>query len=92
MEAIEDHQGAGIIYSVTESLMKREAVHQGAAISALGRSQGSESFASQTLIRKLKRRCVDLYMEGCMVAVTGIRRNTDLFYAGTIGSDGRILR
>jgi photosystem II stability/assembly factor-like uncharacterized protein len=58
----------------------------GALLSALAGSQGSEApLPPQTLISKLKWRCVGPYIGGRVVTVTGVPGNNNLFYAGTVG-------
>src|ERR1700757_3165790 len=51
----------------------------------VGRGQGSESLPPQTLIGKLKWRCVGPYIGGRVVTVAGVPTNNNLFYAGTVG-------
>src|SRR5262250_81562 len=53
--------------------------------STLVGSQASESVAPQTLISKLKWRCVGPYIGGRVVTVTGVPGNKNLFYAGAVG-------
>ena len=54
-------------------------------LSTLAVSQGSEPVAPQTLMSKLKWRCVGPYIGGRVVTVTGVPGNNNLFYAGTVG-------
>ena len=54
-------------------------------LSTLWRSQGSEPVAPETLISKLKWRCVGPYIGGRVITVTGVPGNNNLFYAGTVG-------
>jgi photosystem II stability/assembly factor-like uncharacterized protein len=49
------------------------------------RSQKPEALAPQTLMSKLKWRCVGPYIGGRVVTVTGVPGNNNLFYAGTVG-------
>src|ERR1041385_2057898 len=54
-------------------------------LAAVAGSQGAESLPPQTLIGKLKWRCVGPYIGGRVVTVTGVPGNNNLFYAGTVG-------
>ncbi len=56
-----------------------------ALIPSLARSQGSEPLPPQTLMSKLKWRCVGPYIGGRVVTVTGVPGNNNLFYAGAVG-------
>jgi photosystem II stability/assembly factor-like uncharacterized protein len=56
-----------------------------ALLPAAARPQGSEPLAPQTLMGKLKWRCVGPYIGGRVVTVTGVPGNKNLFYAGTVG-------
>jgi photosystem II stability/assembly factor-like uncharacterized protein len=47
--------------------------------------QASDPVAPQTLISKLKWRCIGPYIGGRVVTVTGVPGNNNLFYAGTVG-------
>jgi photosystem II stability/assembly factor-like uncharacterized protein len=52
---------------------------------AAARSQKPASLPPQTLISKLKWRCVGPYIGGRVVTVTGVPGDNNLFYAGTVG-------
>ncbi len=56
-----------------------------ALFAAFARSQDAAPVAPQTLISKLKWRCVGPYIGGRVVTVTGVPGKNDLFYAGTVG-------
>jgi photosystem II stability/assembly factor-like uncharacterized protein len=56
-----------------------------ALLPAAARSQKPTSLPPQTLISKLKWRCVGPYIGGRVVTVTGVPGNSHLFYAGTVG-------
>jgi photosystem II stability/assembly factor-like uncharacterized protein len=56
-----------------------------ALIPSLARSQGSGPLPPQTLMSKLKWRCVGPYIGGRVVTVTGVPGNNNLFYAGAVG-------
>ena len=56
-----------------------------ALLFTLAGSEGAEPVAAQTLISKLKWRCVGPYIGGRVVTVTGVPGNNNLFYAGTVG-------
>ena len=54
-------------------------------LSTLAGSQDAEPLPPQTLMSKLKWRCVGPYIGGRVVTVTGVPGNNNLFYAGTVG-------
>ena len=56
-----------------------------ALLFTLAGSEGAEPVAAQTLMSKLKWRCVGPYIGGRVVTVTGVPGNNNLFYAGTVG-------
>ena len=56
-----------------------------ALIPSLARSQGAKPLPPQTLMSKLKWRCVGPFIGGRVVTVTGVPGNNNLFYAGTVG-------
>lgn len=49
------------------------------------RSQEQKPLPAQTLMSKLKWRCVGPYIGGRVVTVTGVPGNNNLFYAGAVG-------
>ena len=56
-----------------------------ALVSAFARSQAAEPVPPQALMSKLRWRCIGPYIGGRVVTVTGVPRNNNLFYAGTVG-------
>ena len=54
-------------------------------VPSLARSQGAKPLPPQTLMSKLKWRCVGPFIGGRVVTVTGVPGNNNLFYAGTVG-------
>ncbi len=57
----------------------------GAFTLPVARAQESKALSPQTLMSKLKWRCVGPYIGGRVVTVTGVPGNDNLFYAGAVG-------